>query len=441
MTTLKVYSSPADNDRRSEFTEFYEAAYSTIVGELLALTGSLDHARAVGAGSFSRAWQAWPSIRVLTEPEMWVREDAMIRAYAPPRGMRLLQRGLPPIEPVDLDPEDDVLVAALQRLPMEQRLPLVLHYMAGVPVELIAEWARCTADQTEVLLDDGFDTLVAVLDWPVDSSAEEHVEGEEYDWTAEALQESAQRLPLHITTPPPTIAFRHAKAVKLSKRGAPVGAAAAACLGLLLTLSTPSQPAARPAAFSDDAPEVKQPLGPTLEVAPPNTTTTEASTAPTVAPAASRKPRPRPAPLARVVAATSSVVQAAAAPAPVVAPSSPTATATSSVVQAAAAPAPVVAPSSPTPTATTLPPTPPAPVTVTVTAAAAAPAPSSSSSATTSPSSTVASETTTTETTRHRPSPRPRPVVTTTTAADDPPSSDETMTTPLPITTSASDDA
>ena len=58
MTILKVYSSPADNDRRSEFTEFYEAAYSTIVGELLALTGSLDHAGAVGAGSFSRAWQA-----------------------------------------------------------------------------------------------------------------------------------------------------------------------------------------------------------------------------------------------------------------------------------------------------------------------------------------------------------------------------------------------
>ena len=365
MTTLKVYSSPADNDRRSEFTEFYEAAYSTIVGELLALTGSLDHARAVGAGSFSRAWQAWPSIRVLAEPDMWVRQDAMIRAYAPPRGMRLLQRGLPPIEPVDLDPEDDVLVAALQRLPMEQRLPLVLHYMAGVPVELIAEWARCTADQMEALLDDGFDALVAVLDWPVDAAAEEHVEGEEYDWTAEALHDSAHRLPQHITTPPPTISFRHAKAVKLSKRGAPVGAAAAACLGLLLTLSTQSQPAARPAAFSDDAPEVKQPLGPTLEVVPPSTSTTETATSPTVAPTAPRKPRPRPAPVARVIAATSSVVQAAAAPAP------------------------VVAPSSSTPTATTLPPTPstpPAPVTVTVTAAAAAPA---SSSPSTTPTSTT----------------------------------------------------
>ena len=367
MTILKVYSSPADNDRRSEFTEFYEAAYSTIVGELLALTGSLDHARAVGAGSFSRAWQAWPSIRVLTEPEMWVREDAMTRAYAPPRGMRLLQRGLPPIEPVDLDPEDDVLVAALQRLPMEQRLPLVLHYMAGVPVELIAEWARCTADQMEALLDDGFDALVAVLDWPVDAAAEEHVEGEEYDWTAEALQESAQRLPQHITTPPPTIAFRHAKAVKLSKRGAPVGAAAAACLGLLLTLSTPSQPAARPAAFSDDAPEVKQPLGPTLAVAPPSTSATETSTPPTVAPTAARKPRPRPAPVARAVAATSSAVQAAAAPAPVVVASSPTST------------------------ATTPPPAPPAPVTVTVTAAAAAPA---SSSPSTTPTSTTPTSTT-----------------------------------------------
>src|SRR4051812_47886889 len=87
LTILKVYSSPtSDYDRRSEFTEFYETAYSTIVGELLALTGGLDHARTVGAGSFSRAWQAWPSIRLLAEPEMWVRKDAMSRAFAPPGG-------------------------------------------------------------------------------------------------------------------------------------------------------------------------------------------------------------------------------------------------------------------------------------------------------------------------------------------------------------------
>ena len=179
---------------------------------------------------------------------MWVREDAMTRAYAPPRGMRLLQRGLPPIEPVALDPEDDVLVAALQRLPIEQRLPLVLHYMAGVPVELIAEWARCTADQMEVLLDVGFDTLVAVLDWPVDAARRSTSRARSTTGRPRHCRRARERLPLHVTTPPPTIAFRHAKAVKLSKRGAPVGAAAAACLGLLLTLSTPSQPAARPAA-------------------------------------------------------------------------------------------------------------------------------------------------------------------------------------------------
>ena len=277
MPTLKVYSSPADNDRRTEFTEFYEAAYSTIVGELLALTGGLDHARAVSAGSFSRAWQAWPAIRLLTEPEMWVREDAMTRAYAPPRGMRLLQRGLPPIEPVHLDPEDDVLVAALQRLPMEQRLPLVLHYMAEVPTALIAEWVRCTPTQIEALLDDGFDTLVALLDWPV---AVEHVDGEEYDWTAEALQDSGHRLPQHITTPPPTISFRHATAVKLTKRGAPVGAAAAACVGLAVALSLPSQqPEARPAAF-DRAPDVDPFVGPTLAVPALSTSTVESTPSP-----------------------------------------------------------------------------------------------------------------------------------------------------------------
>ena len=240
LTTLKVYSSPAERDRRTEFTEFYEAAYSTIVGELLALTGSLDHARAVGAGSFSRAWQAWPSIRVLAEPEMWVREDAMTRAYAPPRGMRLLQRGLPPIEPVDLDPEDDVLVGCAPAAPMEQRLPLVLHYLAGVPVELIAEWARCTADQMEALLDDGFDALVASSTGPSTPQRVRRGRGVRLDGRGIARQ---RRTGCRSTSPPHR---RHllppCQGRQAVEAGAPPGAAAAACLGLLLALSTRQSP-------------------------------------------------------------------------------------------------------------------------------------------------------------------------------------------------------
>jgi DNA-directed RNA polymerase specialized sigma24 family protein len=437
LSIFKVYSSPRDSDRRTEFTEFYEASYSTIVGELLALTGGLDHARAVSAGSFSRAWQAWPSIRALAEPEMWVRADAMTRAYAPPRGMRLLQRGLPPIDPVELDSEDTVLVAALQRLPMEQRLPLVLHYMAGVPAELIAEWSRRVPEEIDALLDDGFDTLVALLDWPVDT--DEHVEGEEFDWTAEALEDSAQRLPQHITTPPPTISFRHATAVKISKRGAPVGAAAAACVGLVVALSLPGQqPEARPAAFNR-LPEVDPFVGPTLAATPLGPYAVEA-TPPSHEPSATIRERRRPSLAARALPTTQlPVVQAVAAPSPVavvplVAPSSPAPTSSTPTVTSPTTPSP--APLAATTTTAVAPST----VIVTVTA------PPSTSTPTTTAEESDEEEEVETTTTRPRPSPRPRPTVTptttttTTTSEESEPTEEETITEELPVTTSASED-
>lgn len=418
MTLLKAYSSPADNDRRSEFSEFYEATYPTIVGELLAITGGLEHARAVGAGSFSRAWQAWPAIRSLAEPETWVREDAMAHAYAPLRGVRLLERGLPPIEPVVLDPEDDVLVAALQQLPMELRLPLVLHYMAGIPTELIATWFRCPPLDIDEQLDDAFDTLVATLDWPVDVDG--YVDGEEYDWTADVLQDSSRRLPHHITTPLPTASFRHAAAVKLAKRGAPVSVAAAACLGLVVALSLPNQqPTARPAAFTP-APEVDPFPGPA--VAAPVAPFAADSTPPSATPSSPAPPR-RPSLAGRATATMPLPVVPAAAAAPVVTLSTP---------PTAILPVGI----STTPPAST---SPTSAVTVT-----SAPVPPSTSTASSGSPTTEGTET---ETTPTQPPPRPGPTTsattstTATTASEEtPPTEAETITEELPVTTAASDD-
>jgi DNA-directed RNA polymerase specialized sigma24 family protein len=430
---LKAYSSPSDSDRRTEFTEFYEATYSTIVGELLAMTGGLDHARAVSAGSFSRAWQAWPAIRLLPEPEMWVRQDATTRAYAPPRGMRLLQHGLPPIERVDLDPEDTVLVAALQRLPMEQRLPLVLHYMTAVPTELIAEWCRCAPAEVDALLDDGFDMLVAQLDWPVDADA--YVDGEEYDWTAEALQDSAHRLPQHITTPPPTISFRHATAVKISKRGAPVSAAAA-CVGLAVALSLPGQqPESRPAAFNR-APDMRAPdvdafVGPTLAVTPVGPSMLEATPVPSPT-SATPVPKRRPSLASRATPTSPLPVVPLAVPSPALPSSSPV------VISTPATSTPATS----TPTISS---TAPAPVTPASTVIVTVTAPPTTTSTTTTAAEEEEVETTTR--TRPRPRPRPRPPVTTTTTTaaeetseESEPSEEETITEELPVTTSASED-
>ena len=133
------------------------------------MTGDLDVAQTVARASYARTWQAWPAVRNLDWPVMWVRADAVRRMRRPPRGDRLLQHGLPALPEVALDPEDEVLVAGLQCLPAEHRLPLVLHYLGHVPVETITEWFGDPTEELEVRLDAGFDALVAILDWPDDA--------------------------------------------------------------------------------------------------------------------------------------------------------------------------------------------------------------------------------------------------------------------------------
>ncbi len=252
MTEPRTYSSPAGRiDRRTEFIAFYEGTYSAVTGEVLALTGDLDIAQTLARASYARTWQAWPAVRSLDWPVMWVRADAVRRTRRPPRGDRLLQHGLPALAEVALDPEDEVLVAGLQCLPMEHRLPLVLHYLAHVPIETITEWFGDPTEDLEVRIDAGFDALVAILDWPDDADddadeqdedADDADQGDAYEWTAEALESCAQRFRDTFPVPPPALVFRRATVKKITRRGAPItAAAAAAAIGLVVYLSPAPQ--------------------------------------------------------------------------------------------------------------------------------------------------------------------------------------------------------
>src|SRR4051794_9984596 len=191
VTSRTTFSLPDLGGRRAEFVDFYRATYPVVAGELLAMTGSPYVAHVTAGVSYTRAWQAWPSLRTTEWPAMWVRADAFRRVGRP-----LPARGAPPIAPLQLEPEDQVLVNALQRLPAGQRRSVVLHYMARLPVDTIVEWFGGTVAQVDGDLDAGFAALVGVLDWsddPMDETGDP-IAGDAYDWTAEALEESAQRL-------------------------------------------------------------------------------------------------------------------------------------------------------------------------------------------------------------------------------------------------------
>ena len=157
--------------------------------------------------------------------------------------------------------------------------------MGQVPVDEIVEWFGGTVDELELRLDSAFDSLVETLDWTGDGQADQP--SDEYDWTAEALQDSGERLRKWIPVPPPKSVFRHATVKRVTRRGAPVtAAAAAACVGLVAWFS-PS-PTRTAQAIGHAPPAAPRRRSRSLSTGPegPGTGDVAASTVPSVARAA-----------------------------------------------------------------------------------------------------------------------------------------------------------
>jgi RNA polymerase sigma-70 factor, ECF subfamily len=128
------------------FEEFFEATYDRLVGPLFAFLHDRAQAEDVLQDAFASALLRWRSIRDYHDPEAWVRTVAFRRAVdarrREARRLRVLLRlGPPPaLPPLSADHVD--LVRALGRVPLAQRQVVVLHYVAGLPVEQIAAELR-----------------------------------------------------------------------------------------------------------------------------------------------------------------------------------------------------------------------------------------------------------------------------------------------------------
>jgi RNA polymerase sigma-70 factor, ECF subfamily len=127
----------------ASFEEVYAADGPRLVTELYAVTGSLAEAEDVVQEAFVRAYGRWSRVGALDAPSAWIRRVALNLAVSRFRALRRAARHAPRLHgrpdenrPV---PEDTVaLVAALGGLPVRQRVVLVLHYWADLPVAEIA---------------------------------------------------------------------------------------------------------------------------------------------------------------------------------------------------------------------------------------------------------------------------------------------------------------
>jgi RNA polymerase sigma-70 factor (ECF subfamily) len=128
------------------FAAFYAGSYRRLLGQLFAVTGDLAEAENVLQEAYARAFARWSRVGAYDRPEAWVRRVALNLAAMTDRSLRrrarpLLRLGPPPLVP-ELSPEAIDLHDALRALPLGQRQVIVLHHLAGLPVEEVARELR-----------------------------------------------------------------------------------------------------------------------------------------------------------------------------------------------------------------------------------------------------------------------------------------------------------
>jgi RNA polymerase sigma-70 factor (ECF subfamily) len=132
--------------REDGFAEFYEANYGRIVALAAAVLGDRHQAEDVAQEAFARALARWPTVGGYDLPEAWVRRVALRLAVDAGRRTQRARRVSARLaavkrrtagEPGDLL-ASTALGVALMRVPLRQREVLVMHYLADLPVEVIA---------------------------------------------------------------------------------------------------------------------------------------------------------------------------------------------------------------------------------------------------------------------------------------------------------------
>ena len=260
--------------QRYGFTTFYTETYPSITGELFALTGSLPAARDIAREAYAQAWETWSVVRALDRPAMWVRATAS-------RQVRALEahdvdHRSAAAELVYLDRDDAILLAALRRLPMARRLPVVLHCMNDIPADLVVIWLNDQITGAGEQLDAGLDELTALLDrsddvvfeTPAESAPNSH---RPHRSAPKALFECGRDLDRRISVPPVRTVLRPRTATAPRPHRLPLtAAAAAACLGLGLVYVTPAaSPSAAVPSLGTPPDEIRTPADGAVDARPP----------------------------------------------------------------------------------------------------------------------------------------------------------------------------
>jgi RNA polymerase sigma-70 factor, ECF subfamily len=156
----------AEDIKTADFVQFYGAAARRVIRHGFALTGNITDAQDIAQEAFARAWQHWDSVRSHDSPEAWVRRVATNLATSRFRRDRTAHAAawqLAAGEVPAISANTVALVAALRMLPERQRVVLVLHYLADLPVGQIAAELRVPVGSVKAWLSRGRSALAAAI--------------------------------------------------------------------------------------------------------------------------------------------------------------------------------------------------------------------------------------------------------------------------------------
>lgn len=149
-----------------DFDEFYAAHFRSVAVQLYGYVGDTSEAQDIAQEAFCRAWQRWRTVAGYDEPVAWVRRVAWNLATSRWRRARtalaFLRRHREESVP-EISPDRLALVAAMKRLPDNQRRAVVLHYLGDCPVAEVAEMMGVPPGTVKSWLHRGRAALAALL--------------------------------------------------------------------------------------------------------------------------------------------------------------------------------------------------------------------------------------------------------------------------------------
>ena len=153
----------------ADFARLYHEEFAVAAHAAYTINRSAVRAEELAQDAFAAAYARWDHVRALDRPGAWVRRVAInlaLKDRDKQRRVRTTPDGVVDAQVRDrVDRESrDVLKDAIDALPQQQRLAVVLHYLHDLPVADVAASLDCAESTAKVHLHRARAALAKVLD-------------------------------------------------------------------------------------------------------------------------------------------------------------------------------------------------------------------------------------------------------------------------------------